>query len=260
MLDCEPLAASHSANRNGAQGGPERWEPTYLLQEAQMRKKLTIAGIVVVLLIAAVWGGSAIYASIQNNQAREAFTLTPQTPGISAPPETDPENLSGVWQISPGSQAGYRVEEVLNGQDATVVGRTDEVRGQVTVTGTELTAGDVEVQMGAVTTDSNSRDNQFQGILKTSEFPTSTFTLTDPVDIAAIAGGTASVTAVGDLTIAGVSRSVSATLNLQMSDGGVQVQGAIPITFSDFGVSAPNLGFVQVQDSGSVEMLLLLNK
>lgn len=225
-----------------------------------MRKKLIITGIVVVLAIAAVWGGSAIYASIQNSQAREALTLTPRTSGSGTPGTLDPAGLSGDWKVSAGSQAGYRVKEVLNGQDATVVGRTEEVQGQATVTGTELTGAEAEVQMTGVKTDSSSRDNQFQGILKTGEFPTATFTLTAPVDIAAILGGKSSVTAVGDLSIAGVSRSVTTTLNLQISDGGVEVQGSIPITFSDFGVSAPNLGFVQVQDSGSIEMLVILKK
>ena len=34
---------------------------------------------------------------------------------------------------------------------------------------------------------------------------------------------------------------------------GVQVVGSVPITFSDFDVEAPSLGFVTVDDAGSVE-------
>lgn len=225
-----------------------------------MRRKLILTGLVLVLAIAGVWGGSAIHASLQNSRALDAFTLTPQSPGTGTPGTLDPAGLSGEWKVSAGSQAGYSVKEVLNAQDATVVGRTEEVQGHATVTGTELTEAEAEVQMTGVKTDSSSRDHQFQGILKTGEFPASTFTLTKPVDIAAMLGGSAGITATGDLSIAGVSRSVTTTLNLQISDGGVEVQGSIPLTFSDFGLSAPNLGFVQVQDSGNVEMLLILKK
>jgi hypothetical protein len=39
------------------------------------------------------------------------------------------------------------------------------------------------------------------------------------------------------------------------ADGG-QIVGSIPITFQDFGVQAPSLGFVTVEDHGSVEFSL----
>jgi hypothetical protein len=34
------------------------------------------------------------------------------------------------------------------------------------------------------------------------------------------------------------------------------VSGSIPVTFSDYGVEAPSLGFVSVQDKGTVEFLV----
>ncbi len=230
-----------------------------------MRKKLIVAGILLVVAIAAVWGGSVIYANVQNSRASGEFTLTPQTPGTGAPSggtpaALAPEGLSGTWKIAEGSQAGYRVDEVLNGQNATVVGRTSAVQGEVAIDGTSLTSAKVVVDMNGLVTDSDSRDRQFQSIVKTQEFPTSTFTLTEPVDIAGVAGGAASVTAKGELNIAGVSRAVTASLQAQSTGGGVQVTGSIPITFSDFGIGAPNLGFVKVENSGTVEMLLTLVK
>ncbi len=42
-------------------------------------------------------------------------------------------------------------------------------------------------------------------------------------------------------------------------DGG-QLSGSIPITFADYGVTAPSLGFVTVEKTGSVEFLLNLEK
>ena len=225
-----------------------------------MRKKLILAGIVLVLAIAAVWGGSVIYSNVQNDRASGELTLSPQTPRTGAPAGNDPAELSGTWTIAPGSQAGYRVDEVLNGQNTTVVGRTGEVTGQVTIEGTSLTAAKVEVVMNGLVTDSDSRDKQFQSFVKTSDFPTSTFTLTKPVDIGAVAGGATTVLTAGDLTIAGVTQPVTASLKAQTTPDGVEVQGSIPISFADFGVKAPNLVFVKVEDSGTIEMLLTLSK
>lgn len=229
-----------------------------------MKKKWIIALAAVVVAILAVIGGTALYAKIENDRAPEELGLTSPTAtdsstGAPASP-VDLDSLAGTWTISDGSQAGYRVDEVLNGQDVTVVGRTSDVTGSVTVTGSELTAADVTVSMTSVTTDNSSRDRQFLDILSTSEHPTSTFVLTSPVDISAIADGVASVDASGDLTVAGVTRPVNVTLEAQTTADGIEVSGSIPVTFADFDVDAPNLGFVKVEDAGTVEMLLQLTK
>lgn len=237
-----------------------------------MRKKWIIIGASLLVLIAAVWGGSAIYANVENGRALDELALStpaatsaaPATAGASATdaPATTAgaTDLAGTWTVRDGSQAGYRVKEVLNGQDVTVVGRTTGVTGTATVEGTSLTAATVTVDMKNVTTDNSSRDGQFLGILKTSEFPTSTFTLTGPVDIGAISNGVATVQAPGELTVAGVTQKVTATLSAQVTADGVEVQGSIPVTFKDYGIDAPNLGFVKVENTGTIEMLLKLGR
>lgn len=230
-----------------------------------MQKKLIIALAVVVVAVLAVVGGTALYARIENNKAPDELGLSTPTAsasadaGSSAGPVTI-DSLAGDWTVSDGSQAGYRVAEVLNGQDVTVVGRTTDVTGSVTITGSELVAADITVSMTSITTDNSSRDGQFQDILSTSEHPTSTFVLTSPVDISAIADGVVSVEAAGDLTIAGVTQPVTVALSAQTTADGVEVSGSIPVTFSDYDVDAPNLGFVKVEDAGTVEMLLQLGR
>lgn len=228
----------------------------------RITKKTWIIALVAVIVIAgAVFGGSALYAKIENDKAPDELALsTPQpTAGTSASPVAA-DDLAGTWTISDGSQAGYRVAEVLNGQDVTVVGRTPDVAGDVTIDGTDLTAADVTVTMTTITTDSSNRDGQFLDILKTSEFPTATFSLTDPVDVSAITEGVATVQAQGSLTIAGVTAPVTVDLQAQSTSTGVEVSGSIPVTFTDYGIDAPDLGFVKVEDSGTVEMLLELSK
>ncbi|CPU65102.1 Uncharacterized conserved protein [Mycobacteroides abscessus] len=57
----------------------------------------------------------------------------------------------------------------------------------------------------------------------------------------------------GDLTIHGVTQAVTVEAQVGPTTDGVQVVGSVPITFSDFDVEAPSLGFVTVDDAGSVE-------
>ncbi len=226
-----------------------------------MKHKLVIAVVALLALAGIAVGGSALYAKIENDKAPDALALsTPTATTDGASPGLTEQDLAGTWTVSDGSQAGYRVAEVLNGQDVTVVGRTSDVEGTVTIDGTSLRAADVTVSMTTITTDNSNRDGQFLDILKTSEFPTATFTLTEPVDVSGVTEGTTSVQATGELTVAGVSAPVVVALDAQTTATGVEVSGSIPVTFSDFGVDAPDLGFVKVEDTGTVEMLLTLAK
>lgn len=226
-----------------------------------MKHKLVIAVVALLALAGIAVGGSALYAKIENDKAPDALALsTPTATTDGASPGLTEQDLAGTWTVSDGSQAGYRVAEVLNGQDVTVVGRTSDVEGTVTIDGTSLSAADVTVSMTTITTDNSNRDGQFLDILKTSEFPTATFTLTEPVDVSGVTEGTTSVQAKGELTVAGVSAPVVVALDAQTTATGVEVSGSIPVTFSDFGVDAPDLGFVKVEDTGTVEMLLALER
>jgi len=226
-----------------------------------MKHKLVIAVVALLALAGIAVGGSALYAKIENDKAPDALALsTPTATTDGASPGLTEQDLAGTWTVSDGSQAGYRVAEVLNGQDVTVVGRTSDVEGTVTIDGTSLSAADVTVSMTTITTDNSNRDGQFLDILKTSEFPTATFTLTEPVDVSGVTEGTTSVQATGELTVAGVSAPVVVALDAQTTATGVEVSGSIPVTFSDFGVDAPDLGFVKVEDTGTVEMLLALER
>ncbi|PFG33945.1 YceI family protein [Sanguibacter antarcticus] len=228
------------------------------------KQKWIVTVVVVVTVVLLVIGGTALYAKTQNDQAPDALTLSTAEPTSAASADSGATgtttDLTGDWTVSDGSAAGYRVAEVLNGQDVTVVGRTPDVSGTVTVDGTDVTTADVTVDMTTITTDSSSRDGKFLSILSTDTFPTATFTLTSPMDVSAIVDGVASVEGTGDLTVAGVTQSVSVAFEAQSTEDGVEVSGSIPVDFADYGVDAPDLGFVKVESSGTVEMLLVLTR
>ncbi|MFD2340351.1 YceI family protein [Clavibacter tessellarius] len=214
----------------------------------------TSAAVVVVLGVSAAAFGPAFY--------RDVIVGAPAAaPSVSADPADstlDTSNLSGDWKIGTGSTAGYRVAEVLNGTDVTVVGKTEDVSGTITVDGSTLKDATVKVDVGTIATDQAPRDDYFRGTaMEVSKYPDATFKLTQPVDAAVPASGqVATVQATGELTMHGVTQSVTVPLQAALSGDGVQVSGSIPVTFSDYGVEAPSLGFVSVQDKGTVEFLV----
>lgn len=207
-------------------------------------------GVGVVLLGgAAFWFGPGLYADRANQAAAEEPTLDAPSDDAAALP--DPADVDGTWTVADGSFAGYRVHEVLRGEDVTVTGRTDQVTGSLSVEDGVLTAASLEVDMASVATDEAPRDAYFRGTaLAVGTYPTATFALTDPVELPT---GSADVELSGDLTIHGVTQPVTVAAQVGSTDDGVQVVGSVPITFSDFDVQAPDLGFVTVDDAGSVE-------
>jgi polyisoprenoid-binding protein YceI len=206
---------------------------------------------VVVLGVAAAVLGPGLYAGWAEGRVDVAPTLDAAS---SAP--LDAAALSGTWAVADGSFAGYRVDEVLSGEDITVTGRTEEVDGSVTLDGGTVTDAEIVVDMASVATDEPPRDAYFRTeALQTDTYPTATFALTEPAEVA----DGAAVDLVGDLTVRGVTRQVTVAAEVAAAgDGSVQVVGSVPVTFADFGVEAPSLGFVTVEEQGAVEFSLLL--
>ncbi|MGX5697326.1 YceI family protein [Agromyces soli] len=229
----------------------------------QKRTKIIAASIVagaLVLGATAAIAGPIVYRDLIVGEADAAPTVTaaPSAPS-GGDASAEASDLTGTWTVADGSFAGYRVDEVLNGTDVTVTGRTSEVTGTLEVDGLSLTAASFEVDVASIETDSGNRDEYFRSnAMRVDEFPTATFVLTQPVTVSAAptVGEVQTVQATGELTLAGVTRTVTVELQAVLNGETGQVAGAIPITFADYGVEAPNLGFVSVEPSGSVEFSL----
>lgn len=230
------------------------------LQTQHRRRVLvrTLAGIVVALGL--IVGGPFVYARFFAPEPAEPLELS--TPTASATPEvpTGVVDIEGTWRVLEGSEAGYRLGEVLSGQDVTVVGRTERVTGEVTITDGALASASVTVDAGTISTDEAARDAFFRRALNTSEFPDATFVLSEPVDVSAIGQSDQplTVSAAGSLTLHGVTHPVTAELEAQRTVDGVEVVGRIPVTLRDFDLEAPDLGWVVVEPTGTVEVRLLL--
>lgn len=207
--------------------------------------------------VVVVGGAAAIFGpGWYADRAEDAAADEPSLSASAAPADTAAS--TGTWTVSDGSYAGYRLDEVLQGEDVTVTGRTEDVTGEVTIAEGEVTEASIEVEVATIATDSGNRDGYFRdNAIEAEQFPTATFELTEP---AALAEGATEVKLVGDLTVHGETKSVTVDAEVGGDSSALQVVGSVPITFADFGVDAPNLGFVSVEDTGSVEFSLDLAK
>jgi polyisoprenoid-binding protein YceI len=250
-----------------------------------MSRKLAIwIGGVLVGLVVLVVGGTWAYIHIFSSDPEPAFSLnssdttvasptTSNTPATSNTPTTSatstPSSGSGggtgadTWKIGQGSAAGYRVKEVLFGQSTTAVGRTTDVTGSITLNGSTVGTGEFTVDMTTVHSDKSQRDGQFQDrIMDTSTYPTSTFKLTQPIDLGSVPadGKQISASATGDLTLHGTTKSVTFDVQAKKSGSTIQVVGQIPIVFADWGIPNPSLGPASTDNNGILEFSLVLTQ
>lgn len=219
-----------------------------------------------------LWGGLAVAGVILLGIAGpyvyihyiEGDPPAPLDARATSSPQPVVGTVEGTWSVASGSQAGYRVKEVLAGQQATAVGRTDKVTGSLTVAGATVTRASFDVDLASVSSDQGRRDDSFRGqIMQTDRFPTATFVLASPVALGALAttGGTQQLIVSGRLTLHGVTKEVTFPLAVVRSEATVTASGQVPVVFADYGVANPSIGgFVTTDDKGVVEVLLHLTK
>src|SRR5207248_2430998 len=118
------------------------------------RRWLVLALAVVVLVV----GVPFVYINFIKGDLHAKFKL--EATGGSGSNDSVP--LEGTWSIGAGSQAGYRVGEVLAGQDSTAVGRTNAVTGSMLIKGTSVESGSFTADMRAMKSEQSTRDRTFQ--------------------------------------------------------------------------------------------------
>ena len=221
-------------------------------------KRWLVGSIVVVAAI--VVGGPFLYFRVIEGPAPARLHLPS---GRSHAGSAAAAPVSGRWTVGPGSEAGYRVNEVLFGQSNTAVGRTSAVTGVLTIAANQVTATSITVDLTKVTSDQSRRDGQFQGrIMDTAHFPTAVFSLTGPIRLGPIppVGVTVTERAAGALQLRGTTRPIAVALAARRGASSVEVSGSIPIQFSDWGIPNPTFGPATTEDHGIIEFLVTFSK
>ncbi|MEY9834858.1 YceI family protein [Streptacidiphilus sp. EB103A] len=227
-------------------------------------KRLLIAGIAAIVVLAV--GIPFAYIHFFSGSSPAALALPAATSKASTGTTSAgaSSSVAGTYTVGSGSQAGYRVSEVLLGQSTTAVGRTSTVTGSLTISGSTLTATSVKVDLRTVTSDKTQRDAQFNGrIMNTTTYPYATFTLSKPVALAPIpaVGTQQKYSAEGDLTMHGQTHPVTLNLTATRTASGIEAVGSIQITFATWGIANPSFGsFVTTGNTGTMEYLLVFTR
>lgn len=257
--------------------------------EQTLRRRLRWILIGIVGLVVVVFGAILLYAFVLNDapdkldagDLSDALVTTAPDSVADATPATTPSggstpakdstplvtapvgSFDGDWTPTTASEFGYRVDEVLAGVNTTAVGRSNEINGLLTISGTTATAVTIDVQIENIASDSSLRDNKFRdSIMNATEFPTATFTLTEPIEFGSIPTGDEQITATatGELTLRGVTNPVTFDVTAQTTDGRIGVLGSIPVVFADYGIDNPSFGQVRTEDNGLVEFVLVFER
>jgi polyisoprenoid-binding protein YceI len=221
-----------------------------------------------------VRGGLAAFAVVVAAGAAVGWWvfLRDDTPSEAALVErevvADPSGeMDGRWVVRPGEGvfAGYRITEEFGAVHNTAVARTGEVEAAITVEGTQVTEVTASVDMASLT----SQDNQVPGVgnrdeamrtmgLQTDDFPTATFTSTEPVELGELpAPGQELVLDVpGDLELHGVSRPVTLPVTARWNGEVIDLSASLEVALADHDIDPPAAQIVTVAESGTLELQL----
>jgi polyisoprenoid-binding protein YceI len=227
---------------------------------SRLVKILIAAAVAVVLLV--VGGGFAVYKIfIESDPEPEAEITKTTTVGGG--------ELDGTYRAAPGdpnSFVGYRVQEQLVGGvvEQTATGRTGDVTGSFTITGTTVQDVTVTADLRTLTSDRDQRDNAIKDRgLESNRFPEARFVLTEPIERQEVpeVGETVTATARGEFTLHGVTKRVEIPLEGRWDGRDVQVVGRLHVVFSDYGIQAPTSPVVaSVDDEGEMEFQIFFRK
>jgi polyisoprenoid-binding protein YceI len=229
-----------------------------------MRRRWKVWAVAGIGVLALVVGGPWVYIHLIQDDAPPPLALGSTSASTSASgvgsTGSSPTTGDGSWTVTDDSVVGYRVKEVLFGQNADAVGRTSAIAGTMSLDGATVTDARFTVDMTTVTSDESRRDDQFNGrIMETSIYPTATFTLSEPIDLGTLPDASTDVTATatGELTLHGVTKTVTFDIDGRYTGSQVEIAGSIPITFADWNISNPSFGPVTTEDNGILEFSLV---
>lgn len=235
--------------------------------------KILISVVVGVALLATV--GPWIYINVLREPAEESFvdqltstsvadmvTATDTTMISTDATQTSLDDATGTWKVAADSQVGYRVDEVLFGQNVTAVGRSSAITGSVVINDKTVTEATFVVDMTTIKSDDSRRDAQFESrIMDVLNFPTAEFSLDSPITITTTSlSGTATHTGTGTLTLRGATKSVDVVVVSTIRDGNIVIAGEITIVFAEWNIPNPSIPGISTEDSGLLEFQLVLER
>jgi polyisoprenoid-binding protein YceI len=212
-----------------------------------------LVGIVVVVI-----GGTTLYVHLTT---APAMLTLPRSAGAGQSGSAGDATVDGVWNAGAGSIVGWRAQQVLIGQQSTLVGRTGKVWGSITISGSTVTEGSFTVDMAAIT--SNESKSTQRSVFDVSADPTATLALTGPIARGTIPadGDVQSYPAAGMLTMHGATHAVHFNVSAERVGSSISLLADITFPFADWNISVEGVPFLaDIQSPATIEVLLQLTQ
>ena len=135
--------------------------------------------------------------------------------------------------------------------------RTDTA---IEVTDEAVTAATVVAHVDRLQSNRTARDTAIQTKgLETDEFPTATFTLTDPIPLrgSPAKGERVHAVATGTLELHGEEQPLEIPIDACWTGPTIRLSGSAPITFADYGIEPIHTPIVEIADQGQLELTLV---
>ena len=169
-----------------------------------------------------------------------------------------------LFTLSDESEAEFAIDEILNGEDFTAVGITNNISGSVMVNLEDLSKTEVsEIKINARTlkTDNSNRDGAIARLILKSENDENEFITFKPTSISGLPEGplpeAVDFSIVGDLNVSGVTKEVTFSGTLfDVTEESLLGEVSATVSRSDFNLTVPDLPFIA---SVSDEVVLTFN-
>lgn len=204
--------------------------------------------------------------TVTETTAAETSAAEEEAPAEDATAEdATAEETSGTitFSIVPEeSEVRFYIDEVLLGNDKTVIGTTSLSGGAFSVDPTAPSTASIEVievEASGLTTDDDRRNRTInERVLLTSEYPTITFAPTELSGLpeTVTVGEPFAFQVTGDLTILDTTESVTFDMEIMpVSETEIQGLGTATILYADYGISIPSVPAVaSVEDDVKLEI------
>jgi polyisoprenoid-binding protein YceI len=212
--------------------------------------------VIVILLAVLLVGGPFVFLHFMASKYPDPYSL-PTAGGSSSAASSD-----GTWKVVAGSEAGYRAREQVLLQGHTIAGRTKAVSGTTVVKGSTIMSGSFEVDLSNLQNNGKAQPG-FSSVINTASYPKATFTLKQPVTLAADTGSgrEASGRAPGELTVNGVTQPATFTVQAQRQGDRLEVAGSAPVDLATWKVEPPSWALLaRISDQATAEFLIIMEK
>jgi len=221
----------------------------------------TVTGIAIILAAAIAAWALGLFTpepdavTLQDTVAAVAEGAEPEPavvePATEAPEPTEPaeptaadtaSELDGIWQVvtGDGTFVGYRADS----NAGLAVGRSPGVEGAVTIDGSTVSEVSIVADLAGLESDSRVRDDHLRDDgLETDLFPTSTFVLTDTIELGQVLdpGVATMFNATGDLTVKEITQPVTIELEGTIVGDQLVLVGSTSIALADFDATIGNV-------------------